>query len=208
MAEKEELLKEVVGIITQELTRDAVHKNRKKELVYTCNVAQNMSGWIGLSVTKDRSDGRVGVSPIVGVRSEEIEALVEKHWGRPAPTISISLGYLMPEQRHLEWLFESEPFDYVSEAKKVTKAIETYGIPFMKANASLDVIVDDLEHLRFSFKESVEYRLPVAYLLVNKTDRAVKYVNERLAALDGRQDDAAVRYRAFGAAFLQEAMER
>ncbi len=39
MAEKEKLLKEVVGIITEELTRDAVHKNRKKELVYTMSGA-------------------------------------------------------------------------------------------------------------------------------------------------------------------------
>ena len=205
MSDKVTLLKQVVDTITQELTPLALRKHGKQELVYTFDLAQNMFGWIGLNLTKHLAGGRVGVSPTVGVRSEQIEALVEKYWGRIAPTVSTSLGYLMPEKRHLEWVFEHRPFDYVSESKKVAKAIVMYGMPFMKANASLEAIIDDLEHLRFSTKEAAEYRLPAAHLLVHKTDLAVKYVKDRLAALNGRQDESALRYRAFGAAFLQQA---
>jgi hypothetical protein len=71
------------------------------------------------------------------------------------------------------------------------------GIPFMKANSALDVIIDDLENLRFSFLESVAYRLPAAYLFAHESDLAVKYVNERLTALGQRQDEAALRYKGF-----------
>ncbi len=210
MSEKTKLLNEAVGVIEHELAMLGIRKSRS---FYTCVIDQNVSGWIGLNLTKSRSDGRVGINPIVGVRNEPVEALVERlsnqAVARPAATLSISLGYLMPEKRYLEWLFVAEPtFDYVSEAKKVAMAIEVYGLPFMKANATLGAVIENLEHLRFSFKESAVYRLPVAYLLAGKPHQVAKYVNGQLEALGARQDDAAVQYRAFGTALVDEAMEQ
>jgi len=210
MSEKTKLLNEAVGVIEREL---AVFGIRKSRSFYTCAIDRNVSGWVGLNFTKSRSDGRVGINPIVGVRNESVESLVERlsnqAGARPAATLSISLGYLMPEKRYLEWLFEPEPtFDYVSEAKKVATAIEVYGLPFMKTNATLGAVIENLEHLRFSFKESAVYRLPVAYLLAGKPDLVAKYVSGQLEALGARQDDAALQYRVFGTALLEEAMEQ
>jgi hypothetical protein len=127
-----------------------------------------------LGIATHRSDKRIGISPTVGVRSEKVEALVEKYWGRPAPTISILLGYVMPQQRHLEWLFDPLAFDISSEARKLAEAIGAYGVPFMKENSALDVIIDDLEKMRFSFSQSVAYRLPAAYTLVGAPNLAVE----------------------------------
>ncbi len=52
---------------------------------------------------------------MVGVRQQRVECMVEefmaeKESGLP-PTISTAVGYLMPEGRYLEWLFEPAPFD-------------------------------------------------------------------------------------------------
>jgi hypothetical protein len=210
MSEKTKLINELVGVIEREL---AVFGIRKSRFFYTCAIVRDVSGWVGLNLTKNRSDGTVGINPIVGVRNESVESLVERlsnqAGARPAPTLSISLGYLMPEKRYLEWLFEPEPtFDYVSEAKKVATAIQKYGLPFMKANATLGVVIENLEHLRFSFKESAVYRLPAAYVLEGKPDLAAKYVTGQLEALGARQDDVALQYRAFGKALFQEVIER
>ncbi|HEY1799458.1 MAG TPA: hypothetical protein VGG46_00875 [Terriglobales bacterium] len=177
--------------------------------VYTCALAPNFAGWVGLNLIQNRNDGRVGVNSIIGVVSKQIEALLERlspfDQAFPKPTITTSLGYLMPEKRYQEWLFVPQMnFDYISEAKKIKQAIELYGLPFMNANASLEAITEDLEHLRFSFRESVVYRLPVAYLLGDKTELAMEYVKRQLEILNGRQDDAAAKYRAFGDAFLKE----
>jgi hypothetical protein len=116
-----------------------------------------------LGIATGRGNKRIGISPTAGVRSEKAEALVEKYWAG-LTTNSVSLGCVMPQLRYLEWLLEPPPFDFGSEARKVTEAIVAYGLPFMKANSALDVTIDDLENLRFSFLESVAYRLPAAYL--------------------------------------------
>src|SRR5262245_53804354 len=123
MSEKVKLISEIENVIKRELALLGI---RKSKPAYTCVLAPNISGWIGLNVAKTRSDGRVGITPIIGVRSEQIESLVEKLSGmtgvRPSPTISTSIGYLMEGGRFIEWLFDSDPkFDYVTEAKKVAK---------------------------------------------------------------------------------------
>jgi hypothetical protein len=206
MSEKEKLIDKVLGIIKGELPFQVVCQ---KGFIYAWSLDSQFSGRIGFNVTKKLGNGRIGLNPIVGVRSDQIESLVEKlsHSGedRFEATVNISLGYLMPEKRYLEWVFAAQPdFDYVSEAKKIAKAIEVYGLPFMMRNATLDAIADDLEQLRFSFKESAVYRLPVAYFLLHKPELAMTFVKEQLKVLDGRQDAAALQYRTFGAAFLQE----
>jgi hypothetical protein len=121
------LIEEVTDVMTVELARLGVYKSKKAGHVYTCDLGPDFSGWIGLGIATRRGDKRIGISPTVGVRSEKVEALVEKYWGRPAPTISISLGYVMPQLRYLEWLLEPLPFDFLSEARKVTEAIGAYG---------------------------------------------------------------------------------
>jgi hypothetical protein len=208
MSEKSKLINAVLGVIERELSAFGILKNR---FVYTYPIDRAVSGWIGLNLIKNRSDGRVGINPIVGLRNEAVESLVERLSNQTgsAPTLSISLGYLMPEKRYLEWLFEPEPaFDYVSEAKKVATAIQVYGLPFMKANATLDAVIENLEQLRFSFNESAVYRLPAAYLLAGKPDLAEKYVRRQLEALAARQDDATLQYRVFGTSLLEEAVSQ
>ena len=151
----------------------------------------------------------MGINPVVGVRHERIERMVEEFLGesesRFGPTLSTAVGYLMPEGRYLEWLFESAPFDYQSQCRRMVKAVEVYGIPFMKANSALEGILRDLEQLRFSSRDTAIYRLPIAHLLAGKTGLAVSYVNKQMKELGDRNDLAARQYKLFASRLLQEA---
>jgi hypothetical protein len=84
----------------------------------------------------------------VGVKHEHFEQLVSDMVAEDqlsvAPPVSISLGNVMPENRHLEWLFEPAPLDDISECKPMVHAVETYGAPFMRANITLPALREDL----------------------------------------------------------------
>ena len=88
----------------------------------------------------------------------------------------------------------------------MVQAVEIHGIPFMKLNAALDLIIDDMEHCRYIDKDSAAYRLPVAYLLAGTVDFAVEHVKKYLARLGERNDRAAQQYKAFASNLLQEAL--
>lgn len=196
---------DIIRTIESELRPLGFHKSKG---IYLCRLSEDASGWLGLNVAAHRNDGRVGINPVVGVRHERIENRIEELLGekekRLAPTISTSLGYLMPEGRYLEWLFEPPSFDNASECEKIAKAIETYGVPFMKSNAALEDILQDLEQLRFASRDTAVYRFPIAYLLAGKTELAAVYVKKQLEELEERNDLAAQQYKIFASKLLEE----
>jgi hypothetical protein len=204
--DKGKLLKEVVKCAEAEFA--ALGMVKKKGL-HMLPLTENASGVVGLNLAMRRGDSRVGINPVIGVRHEEIERMIERLSGskesRLMDTLNTSLGYVMPEGRYLEWLFEPAPFDYLSECKKMVEAIETYGIPFMKSHGTLEAIVSDLQRLRFTSKDTAVYRLPVAYLLSGKTELAGEYVKKQITELGNRNDVAAQEYRTFASNLLQEA---
>lgn len=204
--ERRRLSKEVLGIANAELTLIGM---QKRASLHTVRLCERFWGSVGLNVAMNRGSNAIGINPIVGVRYEGIETLIQRLVGEKrsqfAPTLSTAIGYLMPESSYVEWYFEPSPFDYAGEVKKMVAAIGTYGFPFMKAHASVEAIIDDLENKRFSFNESIVFRLPVAYFLIGKTELALQYVKERTAELGTRTDAAAEAYRTFAMNFLREA---
>jgi hypothetical protein len=209
MTSKRQTLRRVVSIIEQEFVHQ---KLRKYGSVYLWSIKDGFSGWLGLNTIMGHTHGIVGINPIVGIVSEDIETLVQRFEGSPSrdqrPTISVSLGYLMPEKRYLEWRFGPLPTHEIEvEVLKLSGAIRCFGIPFVESMASVSVIVKNLEELRFTYNESAVYRLPAAYLVMGNRDRAQRYVEQQVAALGERTDQAANDYRQFGRAFLNDSSE-
>lgn len=198
-------LADITQIIASELRPLGFLKSKS---IYLCPLGEDASGWLGLNAATHRSDGRIGINPVVGVRHERIENMIEGLLGekesRLAPTISTPLGYLMPEGQYLEWLFEPPPFDNASECEKIVKAVETYGVPFMKSNAALEDIIRDLEQLRFASRDTALYRSPIAYLLAGKTELAVAHVKKQLEEVEERNDLAAQQYKIFASNLLED----
>ncbi len=200
---KRPTLKTIVSIIE----RDFVPKGaRKHKHSYVWPVTNGFSGWLGLNTILARADDAVGLNPIVGIVSEEIEAILRSTsaWPQPAPTISISLGYLLPEKRYIEWAFATQSTSSLEvEAEKLIACVMQYAVPFIESNASLPAIVANLEQMRpTTNKESATYRLPVAYLVQGNAERARRYVQGQLAAIKTRTDIAANAYRQFAANFV------
>jgi hypothetical protein len=191
-------LRNEIQILTKDALKSLGFRKSRDVWLFPLGVTE-ASGWLGLN-TISRPDGRVGINPVIGVRHEQIESMKTELSGDPsvnAPTISALLGYLMPEARYLEWLFEDAPFDYHSECQRMVKAIEVYGISFFKSNSSLETIIGHLEQGRYTQNESTAYRLPIGYVVSRDTSAAIAYANQKAEDLGSRKDEAARRYRDF-----------
>jgi len=81
----------------------------------------------------------------------------------------------------------------------MVQSICVYGIPFMKANADLNSVLDTLLLARYSIRQ--DYTLPVAYLLSGKPQEARACVTKYVNTLG--KDPAAQDYRRFAANLLK-----
>jgi hypothetical protein len=207
MTSKRQTLKRIESIIARELFPEAPRKG----ISYAWPLKDRFSGWLALNTIMGGTDDLVGINPIIGVLAEDVEDVVRRYSGCSrsgmTPTISVSLGYLMPEKKYLEWRFGPLPdCEMEDEVQKLIGAIRVFGMPFVESTASLPHLVRDLETLRFTYKESAVYRLPAAYLVMGDSDRARQYVEQQVTALGERTDKAANEYRQFGMAFLSSAL--
>jgi hypothetical protein len=173
---------------------------KRQSQLFLKQITEENVGWLGLNISKQHLGGGIGVSPTVGLRFKPIEDVVQRILQSKTirPTLASSLGYLMPEQRYLEWVFPpDETFDLELESEKIVKAIDVYGEPFIKQKGDLVTIIRDLETPRFTDKISASYRLPIAYRLAGRPDEAHAYLVEHLKNISDRNDIAAQEMKAF-----------
>jgi hypothetical protein len=161
---------------------------------------------LGWASAASRKTGPVfELSPKVGVRHQIIHATVDDLLGRrPSlePTVSILLGYLMPERTaNLVWRFE-EPQLLEAQAANLVGAVLEYGRPFMEAYVGLeDVLVAMEQHPEFIPDEEGKKRIPVALALLGRHGEALALIDAELARLSGHEYPAATEYREFAASF-------
>lgn len=175
--------------------------------IFTRDLTSEVLGWIGLNRATRGRPGVLEINPVVGVRHQPIERLLAELRGEKAhpyvpPTLSVHLGYLMPERAYRPWLFP-EGEDPEAEAMRMVQAIGEFGVPFMRENAALEPLVATLETSAFGIAEQRHYRLPVMYFLLDRKARAEEYIAERLGELRARDDLAARHYRSFAEALRQ-----
>jgi hypothetical protein len=169
--------------------------------VYTRQVARDVLGWLGLNRAVNRGDGLLEVNPVVGVRHQELERVVANLLGQrfheyTPPTVSVHLGYVMPEGRYRPWIFGGDvPVRDV--AAEMVDAIVAYGARFMDDRASLEAIVESMSDSRAGIAEQLALRRPVGYLLLGEPGRAREAVRASLDRLGDREDLAAERFRGF-----------
>jgi hypothetical protein len=173
--------------------------------VYTRQVAEDVLGWLGLNRAVNRGDGLLEVNPVVGVRHQALERVVAELLGErfhdyTPPTVSLHLGYVMPEDRYRPWLFGADvPVKDV--AAEMVDAIVAYGGRFMDERASLGAVVEWMADSRAGIAEQIAFRRPVGYLLLGDRERAREVVRASLDRLGDRRDLAARRFRGFASAF-------
>jgi hypothetical protein len=70
---------------------------RKTKGVYVLPLEDDAFGWLGFNTATHRSDKRVGINPVVGVRHERIEKMVGELMGETDARVR-------PNNQHSPWI--------------------------------------------------------------------------------------------------------
>lgn len=172
-------------------------KKRSGE-VFTVELAEGFVGWLGLNRAKHPQG--LELNPVIGVRCQELEGLLSTLLGeRPhqyiPPTLSISLGYLMPEQQYRCWVFQEDAV--ISSVADMVAAIVRYGVPLMESACSLRKMCELLESPRFGSVENAMYRRPLIRWLMGDRKGALEVCASFARQFDGRSDLAAEHFMQF-----------
>jgi hypothetical protein len=143
-------------------------------------------GWASHLVSRG-DDGAVEISPKVGVRDESLHQLVDRLSERDGgfePTISIVLGYLLPEKSaNMVWRFDgSVPIE--EQAENLVQAVETYGRPFIESHSALEDLLDGLAADPWYGPK----RYPAALALLGRRAEAGRALEIELAKVADRTD--------------------
>lgn len=179
-------------------------KKRSGE-VYTRQVTGDVLGWLGLNKAVNRQDGLLEVNPVVGVRHQALERVVadllcEKFHEYAPPTVSVHLGYVMPEHRYRPWLFGGD-MSVQEVIGEMVGAILSYGVPFMERLSALTAVVASMSDSKVGIADQLAFRRPVGYLLLGDDKGAREALGSWLERIGDRQDLAAKRFRSFAEAF-------
>lgn len=171
---------------------------KKSGDIFTIKLTEGFIGWLGLNRAKHPQG--IELNPVVGVRCQELEGLLsmilkEKPHKYIPPTVSISLGYLMPEQRYSFWVFREDSI--TGSSADMAEAIVRYGVPFMESAASLGEIGALLDSPRFSDVEHAMYRRPLIKWLLGDRKGALQICASCSRRFDQRADAAAEHFRQF-----------
>lgn len=190
------LLKKIEGSLESLLGAEGF-KKRSGE-VFTVELAEGFVGWLGLNRAKHPRG--LELNPVVGVRCQELEGLLSTLLGERLhkyvpPTVSISLGYLMPEQQYRCWVLQEDTV--ISSGADMVAAIVRYGVPFMESACGLSKIGELLESPRFSNAENAMYRRPLIKWLMGDREGALQVCASCSRQFDERSDLAAEHFMQF-----------
>lgn len=187
----------VVRLISERLVERGY--SRSKPNVFTRPTpTSGIVSWVGLNLAKRR--GVVEVNPMVGVRHGPVEALVAELCEATddhvvPPTAALNVGYLTPHGRYECFLFDGVRTDEIVAHALVDK-VDGVATTFASENERLEGLVQTLK-TKPLMPEQTAYRLPVALLLMGKSEDARIAVDLKLREIGARSDPAAVRFRTF-----------
>ncbi|MCC6618869.1 MAG: hypothetical protein IT341_07500 [Chloroflexi bacterium] len=170
---------------------------RQADGLFTIELAPDVLGWLGLNGATKWHPGAVQVNPVIGVRHQVVERMVAELRGDRfhryiPPTVSIPIGYVMPERTFTTWLFE--PASMVAKAADLAAAVERYGLSAMHVARDLHGLLDKMGQ-RWGFSHQNVYRRPVIQWLLGDPDGALADAHASVAELGDRDDPAAEELR-------------
>jgi hypothetical protein len=172
--------------------------------ILTWEITDDFIGWAGMNRASEGRGGAVDVSPVVGVRHGECERIVarlgdSRDDGVIPPTLSVQLGYVMPEADYRYWRFD-DPALAPRVAEELVGALREHGMPWAEQYADLERIYRE-GFGRYSIEEHRMDREPVVARLLGRPDEADERLEAWLRSLGERDDLAARAYRSFAEAF-------
>jgi hypothetical protein len=164
--------------------------------IFTRQLSDDVLGWIGLNRVIRAAEAEI--NPVVGVRTQRVERLIAElldetfHQYIP-PTVSTSLGYVLPAQRYTPWVVarDQSPDDVLLD---LARAVERFALPYMRQNIDLESLSETLARAGTP-SHSADYCLPVVLFLRGELSAARIRLDQKLAKRRGNTDAGSARYR-------------
>jgi hypothetical protein len=177
--------------------------------VYILDLSPRRFGRLGFNTGGDRANLDLRINPLVGVTDLLVKKIATDLVGLPPQdprdvfTIFTPLGYLMPQQKYLEWKFSPE--QPIGEGvRAMTEAIARYGIPFMRSHDDLDKIIEKMTLRQpWGWPNVLDFTRPIALALAGRREEAEQAIARKLKELSGAQYPAAEQFRTFAARFAE-----
>jgi hypothetical protein len=178
----------------------ARHGFEKSRGLYFAPLVPGVRAWLALPITRDGDS--LDVHPNVGVRHDELHALIDRLKGRKTdtePTLTRILGYLMPQDTAtVTWEFAlSDDATWDAQAENLAAHVDLYGRPWMSQYLTLESVVEDLTPYNAD-------RRAAALMMLGRIEQARAALDAELAALGGRHDAASDAYRELAQALIAE----
>lgn len=167
---------------------------------------KTVSGWLGLNTATFRLPASLEVNPVVGVRHVPVEvAMLELDNRRPPlPSISMPLGYLMPEQSLRQWRFAPSAH-LTAMAEDLADAVARFGQVFINKYSDWDVFSSDIEKPGLLSEHDVAKVAPIVYALNGELAGANQRIYSELSKISDRAGMYAISYRKFAIKFAAKA---
>ncbi len=173
---------------------------KRKPEILTVPLSADVMGWVGLNKAIGHGEN-LEINVVMGVRHQGIESLLSDLLQEPfntfsPPTLAGNIGYLSPGNRYVPFLFSSSR-DVALIADELCNEVKTYGLDFARKVTDLSALVEAMQVARFGMSEQIGYRVPVGYLLLGESDKAIWFINQKIDEIGSRTDPAALRYKNF-----------
>jgi hypothetical protein len=167
--------------------------------LHLIDLADGVSGSVGLNTESRAEPGVARVNPVLGVRSDLVERWVARLKGFEyksygPPTVSRPLGYLLPAAQPAWWAFNAGGAGNESVADDVTASMESVGLPYMRKNTDLESMLAEAEG---GWGLGLNDRRPVLLALLGRDEDAVAFVRHAVEVMDRRNPNAAEDMRSF-----------
>ena len=180
------------SIVTAALYKEfvAIGFVKRSQGFMTRDVGHEILGGVSFNCVSYRREDAVEVNVMVGVRHAELQKVVAKYKMTPYKdyepmTFGEHLGYLMPEKSYLPYIFQGSA-SIEHRSRDVIIAFQRYGMPFMKANSTLEAICSYLENEHETKRliagpDPYSYHMAAAYALLGKKEAALAFLERKLA---------------------------
>ncbi|MCM1501410.1 MAG: hypothetical protein NC115_01930 [Bacteroidales bacterium] len=171
---------------------------KKRNGSYFKYLSDGVSSYVFITYSSFSYHDYVCIHPYVGVRYDAVEQILNKLGQNEKkyflPTLSCPIGYLMPENTWIEWLYDRRvTYNHVNRvglpdrnfgqydacADDICKAIEEYGTLYFEQYSKIENLISVIEDMGIGSGYAVSIiRLPILYYIVGRKDLGLKYISK------------------------------
>ncbi len=206
-----EFIKSVFKVLTVEF-REAGWTKHKPNM-FAVDLSPDAYGCVGLNKAIGGGEGIVEINPVIGVGNHQMEKLIaeltaQKFQPYTTAAIGTNVGYLMPENGYRPWLFQ-ERDHWRPLAADLVATVERFGQAFMHQNRELAALYSTLRNSKRGTPPNyIDYRIPIACVLLGNRAEAEEFVDARLREIGNRTDAGAEGFRRFATRLREHTLMR